>query len=143
MSWVPLNNLECHWFVVFAVRVASDPQVEIPQLGFKAVFRGPEGQVAPVDREVRISGFAWEEGDFFKAFQLFHGACYRSGKVLDVKLRDGGSLPRSGVSNRNGRCDRFHEVRGGEGDWREFKFRVGQAKSKRVGWRVVDIHVAG
>ena len=129
--------------MVFAARVAGDPQVEIPRLGFEAVFGGPEGQVAPVDREGRISGFAGSEGDFLKAFQFFDRARRGSRHVARVKLRHGGSLPRSGVSNRNGRFDRFHEMRGGECHWRELKFCVGQAESKRIGGRVVDIHVAG
>ena len=143
MSWVPLNKSECHRLVVFAARVASDPQVEIPWLGFEAVFGGPEGQVAPVGRKAGFFRLAGSEGDFLKAFQFFDRASHGSRNVARVKLRHGGSLPRSGVSNRNARCDRFHEMRGGECHWREFKFRVGQAESKRVGRRVMDIHVAG
>ena len=62
-------------------------RLEFASLGNPPV-RGvvPEGQCAPVEREVYRAGLAWLERDFDEALELFFGACQRGFQVMHVEL---------------------------------------------------------
>ena len=67
-----------------ACGISADKDIELARLGVIFHLLIPELQRLNIDREADSLSFARFQGDFLKAFQLFHRATHGSRHILQV-----------------------------------------------------------